>query len=96
MSSQPLFTAGLNGDWPSAEAARGGARAWGTETSGPVQAMFEGTSLAHSDRQDDFAALKVQALRGLKEKRRRSALVLPLEVRTTPAPGACPWGETPP
>lgn len=42
---------------------------------------MEQTSLAPSaDREDDFAALKQEALRRLKEKRRRRAVVLPSKV----------------
>ena len=70
----------LQGDLPGVEASRGGSREWTTETSAAVLNQFERTSLAMSDRQEDFTALKNEALRQLKDKHRRRAAVLPAAV----------------
>lgn len=71
----------LQGDLPGEEATRGGSREWTAETSDAVLATYERTSLAMSDRPDDFAALKEEALRQLKQKHRRRTAVLPGPVR---------------
>jgi hypothetical protein len=72
MTSQALFTAEPVGDFPRFEAERGGSRQWTAETSQAVRAI----SPTSDHREDDFEALKAQALRNLKKEKQRSRAVV--------------------
>lgn len=62
------------GDLPWAEARRGGQRVW---VDGGGASLSRLSSLTLSDREDDFEALKMAALRGVKPKHRARTAVLP-------------------
>lgn len=70
----------LQADLPMFEAQRGGSRDWTVETVDAIRRQFERAgSLPGSERDDDFNALKAEALRQLKAKARTRAVVLPTE-----------------
>ena len=73
----------LEGDLPWLERGRGGQRVWDSSS-----VMSRTSSQAVTDREDDFAALREAALRGVKPHRRARTVVLPgAEVRQ----GGLPW-----
>lgn len=57
---------------------------WTAETTTAVEALFRQTSLTNSDREDDFEALKAEALNRLKKKHRLHSAVLPAPVSQVP------------
>ena len=69
----------LQGDLPWEEARRGGSRDWTAETDSLIHRQYERNSLTNSDRVDDFTALKNEALKQMKARKRSRAAVLPVE-----------------